>query len=201
MQNWVVEVIGNLGILGIALLMFLENVFPPLPSEVIMPVAGYLSTREQFQFWPAVLAGAVGSIAGAALWYAVGRRVSRDRFLHLVERHGMWLAMTPEDVDRASDWFKGHGRYSVLIGRLMPVIRTLISVPAGFSRMPFAGFLALTAGGSLIWTGALAFAGRFLGQRFQQVEQLIGPVTWIVIGIAVATYIYRVIRIARERSG
>lgn len=105
--------------------------------------------------------------------------------------------MTAEDVDRAVEWFRGHGRYSVLLGRLMPLVRTLISVPAGFSRMPFARFLGLSAMGTVIWTGALAYVGRFLGQQFHEVEQYIGPVSWVIIAAAVITYVYRVIRIRR----
>ena len=199
MQDWVVEVVDRLGVLGIALLMFAENLFPPLPSEVIMPLAGYLSAERRIAFWPAVLAGSLGSLAGALVWYWVGRRVTHDRLRGWTARHGAWLAMTPADVDHAVAWFLGHGRYSVLLGRLMPLVRTLISVPAGFSRMPLPRFLGLSALGTLAWTGALAFLGRFLGQQFDQVERYVGPVSWLVIAVAVVTYLYRVIRIRRAQ--
>ena len=145
MQDWVVDVVRQMGPLGVALLMFLENVFPPLPSEVIMPLAGYLSARGQAPFWVMVAAGSAGSLAGAALWYAVGRAVTHDRLCAWVQAHGTWLAMTPADVDRAAEWFARHGRWSVFFGRLVPVVRTLISVPAGFTRMPAAPFLATNA--------------------------------------------------------
>ncbi len=198
LQDWVVDVVGEMGVVGIGLLMFAENLFPPLPSEVIMPLAGYLSTRGEVDFWPAVLAGSLGSLAGAALWYWVGMRVTRTRLSRWVEAHGTWLAMTPEDVDRAVEWFRGHGRYSVLLGRLMPLVRTLVSVPAGFSRMWFPRFLALSAVGTVTWTGALAYGGRFLGQQFHQVERYVGPVSWLVVAVAVVTYVYRVVRIRRS---
>jgi membrane protein DedA with SNARE-associated domain len=199
MQDWVVEVVRGMGPLGVALLMFLENVFPPLPSEVIMPLAGYLSARGQAPFWLMVAAGSAGSLAGAWFWYAVGRAVTHDRLCAWVTAHGTWLAMVPGDVDRAADWFARHGRWSVFFGRLVPVVRTLISVPAGFTRMPAAPFLALSALGTTLWTFVLAYAGRLLGSRFQQVEQWIGPVSSAIVGLAVVAYVYRVTRIIRDR--
>lgn len=102
------------------------------------------------------------------------------------------------DVDRAVEWFRGHGRYSVLLGRLVPLVRTLISVPAGFSRMPFPRFLALSAVGTVVWTAALAYAGRLLGQQFHDIDRYIGPVSWAVIAAVAVTYVYRVIRIHRS---
>lgn len=199
MENWVVDVVRGMGPLGVALLMFLENLFPPLPSEIIMPLAGYLSARGEAPFWAMAVAGTAGSLAGAAFWYGVGRAVSRERLCAWVERHGVWLAMAPDDVDRAADWFARHGRTSVFFGRLVPVVRTLISVPAGFGRMPVGQFLALSALGTGLWTFALAYAGRLLGSRFQQVEQWMGPVSSAVVAAAVLGYGYRVFRIVRAR--
>ncbi|HEX2078428.1 MAG TPA: DedA family protein [Longimicrobium sp.] len=199
MQGWVVDVVRQLGPVGIALLMFLENVFPPLPSEVIMPLAGYLSARGEAPFWTVVAAGTVGSLAGAAAWYAVGRAVTHERLCAWVEAHGTWMAMVPADVDRAADWFERHGRGSVFFGRLVPVVRTLISVPAGFSRMRPASFLALSALGTTLWTFVLAWAGRLLGSRFREVEQWIGPVSSAVVIGAVVWYLYRVARILHAR--
>lgn len=199
MQDWVVDVVRQLGAVGVGLLMFAENLFPPLPSEIIMPLAGYLSTRGHMSFWGAAVAGTLGSLAGATLWYWIGRTLTHERLRGWVQRHGVWMAMTPADIDGAVEWFRGHGRYSVLLGRLVPVVRTLISVPAGFSRMPLPRFLLLSAAGTAVWTLALAYVGRFLGQRFEQVERWVGPVSWLVIAVALAIYVYRVIRIRRAR--
>ncbi|HYW12695.1 MAG TPA: DedA family protein [Longimicrobium sp.] len=199
MENWVVDVVRGMGPLGVALLMFLENLFPPLPSEVIMPLAGYLSSRGEAPFWAMGIAGTLGSLAGAGFWYWVGRAVSHDRLAAWVERHGTWLAMTPEDVTRATDWFARHGRTSVFFGRLVPVVRTLISVPAGFSRMPLPQFLALSALGTGLWTFALAYAGLALGSRFKEVEQWMGPVSSGIVILAVLAYFYRVFRIIQRR--
>ena len=202
MNDWIVRIVGELGVIGIVLLMFAENVFPPLPSEVIMPLVGYLSSRGDVPLWPGIIAGTVGSVLGASLWYLLGRRMSREQVCGVVERHGSWLAMRPRDVDRAIDWFDGHGRFSVLLGRMVPVVRTLISLPAGLAKMPLWRFLLLSTVGSFIWTGGLAWLGRLLGQQFDRVESYVAPVTWAVIVIAGVSYLVRVVRIRREgRSG
>jgi membrane protein DedA with SNARE-associated domain len=198
-EDWVVELVRRMGPWGVALLMFLENLFPPLPSEVIMPLAGYLSVGGEASFWSVALAGTAGSLAGALVWYRVGLAMTRERLCAWVERHGVWLAMTPGDVDRAAEWFARHGRGSVLVGRLVPVVRTLISVPAGFTRMPPVLFVALSAVGTATWTIALAYAGRLLGSRFGQVERWMGPASSAIVAAAVAWYAWRVVRILRDR--
>jgi membrane protein DedA with SNARE-associated domain len=200
MHGWVIEFVDRLGAVGVALLMLAENVFPPLPSEVIMPLAGYLSARGDMNFVLAIAAGTVGSLVGAAFWYWVGRRVSYERFCDWVQTHGIWLAMTPADVDRVVRWFEGRGRYAVLVGRVVPFVRTLISVPAGFSGMPLPRFLLLSCIGTAIWTTTLAAAGRMLGQQFEDVDRLVGWATWAFIAAAAVGYVYRVIRIRRSRT-
>lgn len=197
MQNWVLDVVRELGVFGIALLMFAENLFPPLPSEVIMPLAGYLSTREELSFGAVVLAGGLGSLAGATFWYWLGRRMTPAQLRARIARHGAWVAMTPRDMDRAVTWFHGHGRFSVLLGRLVPFVRTLISLPAGFSRMAPVRFILLSAVGTFAWTAVLALGGRILGQRFGEIERILGPVSWLVIAGAVVIYVVRVVTIHR----
>lgn len=199
MQNWILDAIRSLGAPGLALLMFLENVFPPLPSEFIMPLAGYLSAQQAFNFWLAVVAGTVGSVAGAFVWYLVGRSVTEERLCGWVQAHGVWLAMRPRDVVTARTFFERHGAASVFFGRLFPLVRTLISVPAGFSRMPVVTFLIYSTLGTFIWTGALASAGRLLGQNFPQVGEYLGVATWIIIAGAALAYVVRVSNLLRER--
>ena len=197
-----VSVVREGGLAGVALLMFLENVFPPLPSEVVMPLAGYLSAQGGAGFVPTVAAGSAGSLAGAVFWYGVGRAVTHDRLCRWVDAHGTWLAMTPEDVDGAIAWFERHGPASVFIGRLVPFARSLISVPAGFARMPLPMFLALSALGTTLWTAGLTYAGLVLGSEFKEVERYVGPVSTAIVVAAVAAYLYRVARIliARRRE-
>lgn len=194
MRDWIIEAIRSLGVLGIAVLMLLENIFPPLPSEFIMPLAGYLSAHEGFSFWGAVLAGASGSVLGAFFWYLIGRGVGEERLRRWVEAHGVWFAMRPQDVERARRFFEKHGEVSVLFGRLLPVVRTLISVPAGISRMAMAPFLLYSLAGTSIWTAGLAYAGRLLGQRFPLVDEYLGVIAWIIVGGAVVLYLARVSR-------
>ena len=200
MQDWVVDIVRELGPFGIGLLMFAENVFPPLPSELIMPLAGYLSAQREFGFLAATAAGALGSLAGATFWYWIGRRLTAEQLCERIERHGAWLAMTTDDVDRATKWFRRHGRLSVLVGRMIPVVRTLISVPAGFSRMRPRVFLLLSAVGVSVWTTTLAYAGRLMGQRYGAIERYVGPVSSLVVAILVVTYIVRVARIHRAST-
>src|SRR5690606_23938501 len=149
-------------------------------------------------FCPAVFAGTIGSVTVACLWYRVVRRISRNQLCRRLERHGACLAMRTRDVGKSSVWFECHGRYSELLGRMMPVVRTLISVPAGLAEMPLPRFLVLSTIGSFAWTCGLAWAGRLLGQQFEQMERYVAPVTWAVIAIALVSYVVRVVRIRRE---
>lgn len=199
MRDWIVDVVRQLGPAGVGVLTFLENVFPPIPSELIMPLAGYLSAEGDLSFTAAVVAGSIGSLLGAVLWYVLGRSGSEQRFRDWVDRRGAWIALDAEDVDRAKDWFQRHGGVSVFIGRLVPGLRTFISVPAGFSRMPWLPFLAYSGLGTAIWTLALTWAGRFLGERFPVVGDYIGPAAWVVLGAALVWYVWRVAKLHRQR--
>ncbi len=181
------------GSLGVAALMLLENVFPPIPSELIMPFAGYLAADGRLGFISVVLAGTIGSVAGAYLWYWVGTRTTEDRMRRFIVKYGKWLTISESELDRAFIWFKRHGRAVVFFGRMIPGVRTLISVPAGLTRMPLAPFFFYTTLGSLIWTTALTTAGYLLKSRFHDVEVWLNPVTNIIlIGIAVL-YVWRLL--------
>ena len=200
MFDLITGTLESLGALGVALLMFLENVFPPIPSELIMPLAGYNAARGVQTLWIVILAGSIGSLAGAWLWYAAARRLGPDRMRRLAARHGRWLTMTPEDIDRANDWFHRHGRAAVWIGRLFPTVRTLISVPAGVACMPALEFAVWTSLGTAIWTSALAGLGYVLQAQYTLVEAWLNPLaTAIVIGLGLI-YVYRVVTFDRHRA-
>nr|WP_223115757.1 DedA family protein [Paracoccus amoyensis] len=174
--------------------MFLENVFPPIPSELIMPLAGFNAARDGTPLWQAILAGGLGSLAGAYFWYLIGLAFGPIRMRMLVVRYGRWMTINLAELDQAEAWFQRHGAAIVFFGRFIPTIRTLISIPAGIERMPVVPFLIFTGLGSFIWSGALALAGYLLEDRYEQVEDWINPVsTAVVVGI-IAIYIYRVIR-------
>jgi len=143
--------------------MFLENLFPPIPSELIMPLGGFYVQQGQLQFIPVVLAGLVGTVIGALPWYGIGRLINEERIEQWLSRHGRWIGISPDELARSRRWFNRYGTALVFWGRLVPGIRTLISVPAGIELMPFTPFLIWTTAGSLIWTLLLTIAGVALG--------------------------------------
>lgn len=191
MFDWITQAVERGGYLGLLLLMLAENVFPPIPSEIIMPFAGYVAARGQLTFFGIVIAGAVGSLAGALFWYGVGRWIGAHRLKRFCARHGRWITLSPADVDRATSWFLRRGWAAVLVGRLVPGVRTLISVPAGVSGMPLAPFLLASAVGTLLWTGLLATAGYLLGAGYTTVDGWIGPAGNGILVLALAVYAYR----------
>jgi len=193
MASWIETIVREFGAFGVALLMFLENVFPPIPSELIMPLAGYAAAKGEGSLLLIILGGALGSLAGAFFWYVIGRVIGEDRLKSFAARHGRWLTLSDDDVDAAQKWFERHGRVAVLVGRLVPTIRTLISVPAGFARMPLAQFLAYSAIGTALWVTLLAGLGAWLGQNYAAVEKWLGPVSTGIVVLLVLTYIYRVV--------
>ncbi|MFD2237388.1 DedA family protein [Aureimonas populi] len=193
MDQFVKSLMEDFGAFGIALLMFLENIFPPIPSEIIMPLAGYQAATGQMSIVSVLVAGTIGSLLGIIPWYFLGYFFGKQRIMALAARWGRWMTMTPKDVDTADGWFRRHGYWAVFLGRLVPTVRTLISVPAGLARMPFALFLAFSAIGTAIWTAGLALAGYLLGQNYELIDAYVGPVSNAVIIGIVALYIYRVV--------
>ena len=192
MFDWVLTVIESWGYPGIFLLMLGENVFPPIPSEVIMPLTGYLCGTGALSLVPAVLAGTAGSVAGTSLWYLLGRRIGAAALKRWAARHGRLMTVSPGDIDAAQGWFDRHGGKAVLLGRMIPTIRTLISVPAGIARMSWGRFLVLTTLGSLAWTGLLTGAGYLLESQYDRVGNVLDPVSKLVVVVVVAVYLYRV---------
>lgn len=183
MLDWITSTIASFGYVGIALLMLLENVLPPIPSEVIMPLAGFTVTQKTLQFGYVVLAGTIGSMLGALPWYVVGRSLGEQRLIALVEHYGKWVQLKPDDVIRARQWFNRYGNLAVFFGRLIPGIRTYVSVPAGLEPMPLLPFLLLSTLGTVIWIFILTVAGYFLGQNYMRVGEVLGPLSTVVIGL------------------
>ena len=198
--DWIVTAIERTGYLGVFLLMLIDNVFPPIPSEIIMPLAGFAAARGQLSLVGVFLAGTAGSLSGALVWYGVGRCLGRERLRRFAARHGRWLTLSPAEVDRASAWFARRGGLSVLVGRVIPGVRSLISVPAGVSGMPLTPFLIYSALGTIVWTGLLAAAGYGLGENYRAVERLIEPIGNGVLVLGLALYLYRVATFERRRD-
>ncbi len=191
MFNWITDFVTQAGYLGIVLLMFAENIFPPIPSELIMPLAGFSAARGDLNLVGVLLAGTIGSLLGAMPWYYAGYFFRKRRLKRLADRHGRWITMTSDDVDTASEWFERYGASAVFFGRLIPTVRTLISVPAGIARMNLLVFLAWSTLGTVIWTAFLTFAGYILESQYDRVATWLDPVTKVVIGLLILGYVYR----------
>jgi membrane protein DedA with SNARE-associated domain/uncharacterized membrane protein YkvA (DUF1232 family) len=188
----VTRLVSEGGYLAIVGLMFAENIFPPIPSELIMPLAGYVAAQGHLDPYLAVLAGAFGSVLGALPWYYAGVRLGRERVCALAARHGRWLTVNEKDVGKAIDWFERRGRLAVLLGRCVPAVRTLISVPAGIARMPLMPFLLYSTIGTLVWTTALLVAGYMLGSQYRTVGQYVDMASKVILGLVVVLYVWRV---------
>ena len=194
MFDFITSLLASMGSLGVAALMLIENVFPPIPSEVIMPFAGYLAASGDLSFVSVVIAGTIGSAAGAFLWYWIGTFVSETRLRRLIARHGRWLTISEQDLDRSLTWFRRNGGKAVFVGRMVPGVRTLISVPAGMTGMPLLPFLLYTGLGSLLWTTVLTISGYLLEAQFAKVETWINPVTNILLLGILVLYVWRLVR-------
>lgn len=160
--------------------MFLENLFPPIPSELIMPLGGFYVGQGKLDFVLVVLAGLLGTVVGALPWYGVGRLVNTERLEPWLNLHGRWLGVSGGELATSRRWFRRHGAAVVFWGRLLPAIRTLISVPAGIEMMPFGPFLCWTTAGSLIWNLALTTGGWALGRNWSRVAGFLEPVEAVV---------------------
>lgn len=183
MLDWITTWLESLGYFGVFALMVLEHLFPPIPSEVIMPLSGFISSRspEMSLGW-VILAGSLGSLVGTLAWYCLGRLVSQEQLLIWTAQYGRWLTLKPQDIEKAIDFFQaGAGHWVVGLGRVVPGVRTYVSVPAGLSNMPLVTYLVYSAIGTVIWTGTLAIAGYFLGAQFERVSEFIAPISKIVL--------------------
>jgi membrane protein DedA with SNARE-associated domain len=198
--EWIVDTIAEAGYLGIVMLMFLENLFPPIPSELIMPLAGFNAARGRLSGVGVVAAGMFGSLLGALPWYCVGRLLGEERLSRSADRWGRWLTVSSKDIERAALWFNRHGAKAVLMGRLVPGVRTFISVPAGIARMPVLQFVLYSALGTLVWTSILAWAGYILESQYARVAQYLNPVSKFVITLIIGVYLYRLITRKRGSS-
>lgn len=179
---------NQLGYVGISLLMFLENLFPPIPSELIMPLAGFSAAQGKLELFPTIIAGVIGTILGSYPWYYMGKWISEERLESFANRYGKWMGINASDIHKANNWFNHHGHQSVFFGRLVPGIRTIVSLPAGVNAMGLISFTLYSLGGISLWVTFLASAGYKLGDHYELVEQYLSPVSKIVV-IAVITII------------
>ena len=185
LEQWVLSIMEKLGYLGIAFLMFLDNVFPPIPSEIIMPSAGYTASKGELTLIGVIMAGSAGSILAAMLLYWIGRKVPQQRLFKLTERYGKYLRIQVSDLEKALDWFNKHGHRIVFFGRMIPAVRSLISIPAGMSKMPFAKFMFYSIAGTLIWTSFLAYLGFHFSQNQALMSLIMQRISIIILAIVI----------------
>ena len=193
MHEFIIEAIARGGYLGIALLMAIENVFPPIPSEVIMGIGGVLVARGEMEFWPLLAAGTVGCTVGNWFWFWIGDSWGYKRLAPFIEKHGRWLTLDWEHIEQASRFFQRHGQWVVFFLRFSPFLRTIISLPAGLSHMSKWRFLVFTFLGAGIWNVLLILGGELLASWLEESQDLMAWIIIGAIGLALAGYVWRVL--------
>jgi membrane protein DedA with SNARE-associated domain len=191
MSDWVIRMINETGYAGVFLLMLAETIFPPIPSEVIMPVAGVAAARGSMTLGGVIVSGTAGAMFGNFFWYLAARVIGMKRFKPLIDRYGRWFTMDWGDVEKAEKLFGRYGPHLVFAGRMLPTIRSIISVPAGLLNMRLRNFLIWSTIGTAGWSSALAIAGYLLGLQFRHIEKVVGPISSAVILAIVAAYVWR----------
>ena len=202
--GWIESLIAAIGYPGIVLAMALENIFPPIPSEAVLPFAGALSAKGEMDFWGAVAAGTAGSLIGAIVLYAIGYFAREAGVRRIVEAYGKYVFVSEKDLDRAAAWFERYGEAIIFFGRLIPLIRSIVSVPAGYTRMNIVRFLIYTTLGTTLWNLILTYAGRVLGENWADISEMMAPYengALILMGLSVAAFVvWRAVRWRRGRS-
>ena len=195
------DLVRSLDYWGVGLLMAIENVVLPMPSEVIMTLGGFQSSRGRMTLWGVILVGTIGSVAGALPMYWAARALGEERVTRWVEKHGKWMLLRRRELTRAHDRFQRHGGIAVFFSQLLPGIRGLISLPAGFAEMHVGLFIFANFAGTIIWCGVLAYLGYVLGANYTRVHRYVGPATWAILGALVLSGAVWVVRRRRRRRG
>ena len=183
MIEWATELVASGGLIGVFLLMIAENLFPPIPSEVIMPLAGFAAAQGTMSLPGVIVAGVAGSVAGNAVWFELARAFGGERVRRLVDRFGRWIGLGRAEVVKAEAALRRNGPAAVFLARMMPGIRTAISIPAGLVELPRGVFYLWTTLGTVLWTGGLAFGGYALGDQFHLVEAWAGPIGFTIMAV------------------
>lgn len=191
LEEWVLAVMEKLGYLGIAFLMFLDNIFPPIPSEIIMPSAGYTASKGDLSLIGVIIAGSAGSLIAAMILYWIGRKIPEQRLFSFIEHYGKFLRIKVTDLEKTLDWFNQHGHKIVFFGRMIPAVRSLISIPAGMSKMPFGKFMIYSAFGTVIWTTFLAFLGYHFSENQALMSLIMQRVSYIILAIVILYIIWK----------
>jgi membrane protein DedA with SNARE-associated domain len=194
MSDWIIRLIADAGYLGVAFLMFAETIFPPIPSEVIMPVAGLAAARGDMSIYGVIASGTAGAMFGNYFWYFAARVISIERFKPFIVRFGRWLTLDWAEIERAEKLFGTRGWAIVFFGRMLPTLRSLISIPAGLLHMRLWTFFIWSTLGTAGWTATLGLFGYIMGKRFQEIDTYVGPLAFIVMGAIAVAYVWRLVR-------
>lgn len=194
MEDWIIQLVDWAGYWGVALLMLLETVFPPIPSEVIMTVAGVSAARGNMTLTGTIAAGTAGAMIGNWFWYWLACRFGEAKLHVIIDRYSRWLTLGWDEVERGERLFEKYGSTIVLVARMLPTLRSLISIPAGLFGMSLRRFLVFSTIGTAGWSAALAGAGYVLGSQFEDVEKWLGPLSTLVIAAIAVTYVWRLAR-------
>ena len=200
LATWVQDVIEQLGYVGVALLVVAENVFPPIPSEIVLPFAGFVAQRGSESVVLMILAATVGSVGGALIMYWIAAVIGDERLHAFTRKFGKWVQIREVDLTRAEEWFDRHATSAVLIGRCVPLIRSVVSIPAGFRRMKLVPYIAYTFIGSLVWNILLIGAGALLGENWERVGSYVGVFQWVVIALVAAVIARFTFGVYRRRN-
>ena len=211
LANWVQDVINQFGYFGVALLVVIENIFPPIPSEIVLPFAGFVAqqgsagvAQSDTSVIGMMIAATIGSVVGALILYVISSAIGPERLRAFVQRFGRWFGVKQTDLLRAEAWFDRRSFVAVLVGRCVPLIRSIVSIPAGFRRMKLTSFILLTAVGSAVWNIALIGTGALLGDQWERVGEYVGVFQWLVIAailVLLVRFVYLRLQNRRRQNG
>lgn len=199
MIDWATDLIDAIGVLGVAALVALENIFPPIPSELVLLLTGFNVSESRFGYVEGVVAATIGSVVGAWFLYGIGRLLDDDRLERFLATIGKVVGLRRDDVHKGFQWFERHGTLVVLFGRLVPVVRSVVSIPAGAERMPLVRFSLLTAGGSLVWNAVWIGIGWGLGDQWEKAGKWGDVIQYVAVGLIAVGLVVLVVRARRRR--
>lgn len=185
LTTWITAVLESTGHIGIVFLIALENIFPPLPSEIILPLTGYLVSQNAISFIGALIASTAGSVLGGLLLYYLSRKLGEKRVYAFADSYGKFIGLSRQDIEKSIKWFQKHGGKLVFFGRIIPTIRSVVSIPAGLAKMDIKKFILYTAAGSALWNAILIGIGWSLGERWQEVQRYTKVLEYIVWGLII----------------
>ena len=201
MQEMIIKIMNNFGYLGVFLLIAIENVFPPIPSEVILLFGGFMTTFSDMNIVGVIISSTLGSVLGAIILYYIGKIFNKERLKKIItSKPGKILRLKPEDIDKADEWFDTKGNKTVFFCRFVPIIRSLISIPAGMSEMPMKKFLIYTAAGSLIWNAALTIAGSIVGENWTSILDIMDKYSHIILVLLIIIFVIAVVLFYKKRK-